>query len=116
MSSPTPGPSQTRQVEIEGQSQVWKYDNEKEDENLGAGGEAEGGTSQGGDGAEDDEEEGMANGEQKLSVEQETGDDQPPLKRRERKEPTTLERESGKSLLPFSRVQKIIKADKVRNL
>ncbi|KAF8073667.1 hypothetical protein FPV67DRAFT_760259 [Lyophyllum atratum] len=33
-------------------------------------------------------------------------------KTRIRKEPVTLVREAGKSLLPFSRVQKIIKADK----
>ncbi|KAF5382722.1 hypothetical protein D9615_002833 [Tricholomella constricta] len=32
--------------------------------------------------------------------------------RRVRKEPVALVREAGKSLLPFSRVQKIIKADK----
>jgi histone H3/H4 len=37
----------------------------------------------------------------------------PSKKRRIRKEPTILTREPGKSLLPFSRVQKIIKADKV---
>ncbi|KAJ4497029.1 hypothetical protein C8R41DRAFT_243799 [Lentinula lateritia] len=35
-----------------------------------------------------------------------------PKKKRERKETTHLVRDSGKSLLPFSRVQKIIKADK----
>lgn len=35
-------------------------------------------------------------------------------KKRKKKEPTELEREPGKSLLPISRVQKIIKADKVR--
>lgn len=34
-------------------------------------------------------------------------------KRRTHKEPIILTREPGKSLLPFSRVQKIIKADKV---
>ncbi|KAF8237119.1 histone-fold-containing protein, partial [Tricholoma matsutake] len=33
-------------------------------------------------------------------------------KKRERKEPIVLVREAGKSLLPFARVQKIIKADK----
>ena len=38
---------------------------------------------------------------------------QPEKKKRERKEPVVLVRETGKSLLPFSRVQKIIKADKV---
>jgi len=38
---------------------------------------------------------------------------QPPEKqKRVRKEPVVLVRETGKSLLPFSRVQKIIKADK----
>ncbi len=41
------------------------------------------------------------------------GDEPPAKKRRIRKEPGILTRESGKSLLPFSRVQKIIKADKV---
>jgi DNA polymerase epsilon subunit 4 len=41
------------------------------------------------------------------------GDEPPTKKRRIRKEPGILTRESGKSLLPFSRVQKIIKADKV---
>ncbi|KAF8158251.1 hypothetical protein B0H34DRAFT_447521 [Crassisporium funariophilum] len=35
-----------------------------------------------------------------------------PKKKRERKEPVTLERELGKSLFPISRVQKIIRADK----
>jgi len=35
-------------------------------------------------------------------------------KKRKDKESTQREREPGKSLLPFSRVQKIIKADKVR--
>ncbi|KAJ3896937.1 hypothetical protein GG344DRAFT_71882 [Lentinula edodes] len=35
-----------------------------------------------------------------------------PKKKRERKETAHLVRDSGKSLLPFSRVQKIIKADK----
>jgi hypothetical protein len=38
---------------------------------------------------------------------------QPEKKKRERKEPIVLVREIGKSLLPFARVQKIIKADKV---
>jgi hypothetical protein len=38
---------------------------------------------------------------------------QQPAKKRERKEPLILVREVGKSLLPFARVQKIIKADKV---
>lgn len=37
-------------------------------------------------------------------------------KHRERKEQMALGREDGKSLFPFSRVQKIIKADKVRSL
>lgn len=37
-----------------------------------------------------------------------------PTKKRKDKEPAQRERELGKSLLPFSRVQKIIKADKVR--
>ncbi|PFH53877.1 hypothetical protein AMATHDRAFT_136556 [Amanita thiersii Skay4041] len=40
------------------------------------------------------------------------GDEPPVKKRRLRKEPTTLACEPGKSLLPFSRVHKIIKADK----
>ncbi|KZP11306.1 histone-fold-containing protein [Athelia psychrophila] len=35
-----------------------------------------------------------------------------PTKKRERKAPAALEREPGKSLFPFSRVQKIIRADK----
>ena len=34
-------------------------------------------------------------------------------KKRERREPVPLAPEPGKSLLPFSRVQKIIKTDKV---
>lgn len=38
---------------------------------------------------------------------------QQPKKKRERKDPVVLMREAGKSLLPFARVQKIIKADKV---
>ena len=38
---------------------------------------------------------------------------QQPKKKRERKDPVVLVREAGKSLLPFARVQKIIKADKV---
>lgn len=37
----------------------------------------------------------------------------PSKKKRDRKDPGTLRREPGKSLLPFSKVQKIIKADKV---
>lgn len=37
-----------------------------------------------------------------------------PKRKRERKEPVLLTREEGKSLLPISRVQKIIKADRVR--
>ncbi|KAG5639200.1 hypothetical protein H0H81_005679 [Sphagnurus paluster] len=44
--------------------------------------------------------------------EDEEGGPQPAKKNRVRKEPVVLEREPGKSLLPFSRVQKIIKADK----
>jgi hypothetical protein len=39
-----------------------------------------------------------------------------PNKKRERRENVPLEREEGKSLLPFTRVQKIIKADRVRSL
>ncbi|KAF9454821.1 hypothetical protein P691DRAFT_201484 [Macrolepiota fuliginosa MF-IS2] len=59
-------------------------------------------------GAEEDDEE----------EENPPGDDQPAgeaasvKKKRERREPVPLNREPGKSLLPFSRVQKIIKADK----
>lgn len=34
-------------------------------------------------------------------------------RKREKKEPIVLVRDEGKSLLPFARVQKIIKADKV---
>jgi hypothetical protein len=41
---------------------------------------------------------------------------QPEKKKREKKEPVVLVREIGKSLLPFARVQKIIKADKVCNV
>lgn len=41
---------------------------------------------------------------------------QPTTKKRIPKEPMVLVREEGKSLLPFSRVQKIIKADKVRRI
>jgi len=37
-------------------------------------------------------------------------------KKREKREPVVLVKEPGKSLLPFSRVQKIIKADKVRHI
>lgn len=37
----------------------------------------------------------------------------PPKKKREKKDHTALIHEAGKSLFPFSRVQKIIKADKV---
>lgn len=37
----------------------------------------------------------------------------PVKKKREKKEAVPFVRDSGKSLLPFSRVQKIIKADKV---
>ncbi|KIL67912.1 hypothetical protein M378DRAFT_987971 [Amanita muscaria Koide BX008] len=48
-----------------------------------------------------------------VGVEDETAETGPPTKKRKiRKEATILEREPGKSLLPFSRVQKIIKADK----
>lgn len=36
----------------------------------------------------------------------------PTKKKREKKDPVPLVREGGKSLLPFARVQKIIKADK----
>lgn len=37
-------------------------------------------------------------------------------KKREKKETVELVREPGKSLLPFARVQKIIKADRVRHV
>ena len=41
--------------------------------------------------------------------------DQPPkTKTKKPKAPETLTREAGKSLLPHARVQKILKADKVR--
>lgn len=59
---------------------------------------------------EDDEDQEM---------EAQESDTEPPAtvqvqnKKREKREPVELEREPGKSLLPFSRVQKIIKADKV---
>jgi DNA polymerase epsilon subunit 4 len=49
-------------------------------------------------------------------VDEELGDDtnsDAMTKKRKEKEPQR-ERELGKSILPFSRVQKIIKADKVR--
>lgn len=36
-----------------------------------------------------------------------------PTKKREKREPVVFIREPGKTLLPFARVQKIIKADKV---
>lgn len=41
---------------------------------------------------------------------------QPEQKERQRKEPVDLVREQGRSLLPFARVQKIIKADKVSSM
>jgi hypothetical protein len=41
--------------------------------------------------------------------------DAPQRKQRERKEPSQLQREPGKSLFPVARVQRILKADKVRN-
>ncbi|KAG6887254.1 hypothetical protein C0992_013154 [Termitomyces sp. T32_za158] len=52
--------------------------------------------------------------QEQVTVVREIDQDVPPLEKRKRvpKEPVTLLRETGKSLLPFSRVQKIIKADK----
>lgn len=60
--------------------------------------------------------EGEANQEESVVGGEEEEDVQAPpgaKRKRERKEPVALVREDGKSLLPFSRVQKIIKADKV---
>ena len=57
------------------------------------------------------EDENLA--EEAVPVEEQKGDEPPTKKRRIRKEPSVLTREPGKSLLPFSKVQKIIKADKV---
>jgi hypothetical protein len=57
------------------------------------------------------EDENLA--EAAVPEEEPKGDEPPTKKRRTRKEPSVLTRELGKSLLPFSRVQKIIKADKV---
>lgn len=51
--------------------------------------------------------------EAEVPEEEQKGDEPPTKKRRIRKEPSVLTREPGKSLLPFSKVQKIIKADKV---
>lgn len=57
------------------------------------------------------EDENIA--EAAVPEEEQKGDEPPTKKRRIRKEPSVVTRESGKSLLPFSKVQKIIKADKV---
>lgn len=59
---------------------------------------------------EEDEEAGTIAAAKKTSK----GKASDPTKKRERKAPVATEREPGKSLFPFSRVQKIIRADKVR--
>lgn len=64
-------------------------------------------------------EEEEAEGEEGDEVEDEReeepeGGDQPGEKKRSRNPPKPLVREPGKSVLPFARVQKIIKADRVR--
>lgn len=59
---------------------------------------------------DEEEEEHRRNAE---PSDNELESEQPEKKKRVRKEPVALVREAGKSLLPFSKVQKIIKADKV---
>jgi hypothetical protein len=68
-------------------------------------------------GPEDDKAD-IETGDQEVSVSAGIGDDkvEPSTQSDEKQERKELEREGGKSLLPFSRVQKIIKADKVRLL
>lgn len=81
-------------------------DDEVRDERQEEGGEIEGEE----DGEVEDEEDEAGN---PLDEDQPTEDAAPSKEKRERKETVPLKREPGKSLLPFSRVQKIIKADKV---
>jgi hypothetical protein len=40
-------------------------------------------------------------------------DAEKPMKKRERREPVSVEHGEGKSLFPFARVQRVMKADKV---
>jgi len=63
---------------------------------------------------EETQDEGIAQGAEPTSEIGVSGEQvRQEKKKRERKEPVVLVREVGKSLLPFARVQKIIKADKV---
>lgn len=101
MDAPVPGPSQLRDAEIE-ETQII---GDAEEETLPERSQE--------DAAEEEEEE-----EEEQVAEGDPEGAQPEKKKkpRERKEQVALEREGGKSLFPFSRVQKIIKADKVRSL
>lgn len=63
-------------------------------------------------GDEEDEEDENPQGEDQPGAE--SAESAPPKTKRTKKESVALDREPGKSFLPFSRVQKIIKADKVR--
>ena len=89
MGAPIPGPSHLHGTELDGTQIV----GEAEEKTLPE-------RSQDDAAEEEEEEEQDAQSEKKKS--------------RERKEQVSLGREDGKSLFPFSRVQKIIKADKVR--
>ena len=62
-----------------------------------------------------EEEEAEEEEEEEENLPQAEGAEEvaPLKKKRDRKDPGSLKREPGKSLLPFSKVQKIIKADKV---
>lgn len=110
------------QSQIDTQEQSWPEDRDEveggdAEEPLAFEAEEEGDASQGHeegllneDGDEDAGEDVLANEADVAEVSKAT------KKKRERKAPVPLGREQGKSFYPMSRVQKIIKADKVRVL
>ena len=107
MSIPQPEASQISAVEE--QSQSWQVEDGEMDVLYEATAIADDEAEDDGDGIEgegDADMEGGGKGEEAKA----------PNKKRERRENVPLEREEGKSLLPFTRVQKIIKADRVRSL
>jgi hypothetical protein len=109
MSIPQPEASQISAVEE--QSQSWQVEDGEIDVLDEATAIADDEAEDDGDGIEgegDADVEGGGGGEGEEA--------KAPNKKRERRENVPLEREEGKSLLPFTRVQKIIKADRVRSL
>jgi hypothetical protein len=111
--------------EIEGHSQLRQGHGEQEETRVHEEGMAivggDGEMNQGVEGDELNEEavketeevRGEADGEVDGNAGGEAGEGKKVKKKRERKEPASLEREGGKSLFPFSRVQKAMKADRV---